>query len=152
MASLPYPRSQNNSPTDGTDFHRITGGVEGPTESTEFTEQTGREGLPQIAQIFTDSLGAWEVPQNSRNSQNSKHKPSVRICEICGRTSLPVYSVNSVNSVGEHLCKSVLWEGRPHATKTILPQIAQIFTDSLGAWEVPQNTQNSQNYKHTPSV
>ena len=39
-----------------------------------------------------------------------------------------------------------------HATKTILPQIAQIYTDSLGAWEVPQNTQNSQNYKHAPSV
>ena len=152
MASLPYPRSQNNSPTDCTDFHRFTESVGGPTEHTEFTEQTGREGLPQIARILTDSLGAWEVPQNPRNSQNSKHKPSVRICEICGRPSLPVYSVNSVNSVGEHLCKSVLWEGRPHATKTILPQIAQIFTDSLGAWEVPQNTQNSQNSKHAPSV
>ena len=39
MASLPYPRSQNNSPTDGTDSHRSTGGVGSPTEFTEFTEQ-----------------------------------------------------------------------------------------------------------------
>ena len=28
---------QNNSPTDRTDFHRITGSVGGPTEFTEFT-------------------------------------------------------------------------------------------------------------------
>jgi hypothetical protein len=50
MASLPYPRSQNNT----------------PTEFTEFTEQIGREYSPTD---FTD-LHRYLLPQNSRNSQN----------------------------------------------------------------------------------
>ena len=50
MASLPYPRSQNNT----------------PTKFTEFTEQIGREYSPTD---FTD-LHRYLLPQNSRNSQN----------------------------------------------------------------------------------
>ena len=50
MASLPYPRSQNNT----------------PTEFTEHTEKTGREYYPTD---FTD-LHRYLLPQNSRNSQN----------------------------------------------------------------------------------
>nr|DAY74001.1 MAG TPA: zinc-ribbon family protein [Caudoviricetes sp.] len=151
MAFLPYPRSQNNSPTDGTDFHRFTGAWEVPqnsqnskhTPSVRICEICGRT---SSASLFcrrvennppTDCTdlhrftGAWEVPQNTQNSQNSKNTTSVRICEICGRTSsanlfcefcgrtpsaslfcefrefcgghpLQVCSVNSENSVGEH--------------------------------------------------
>ena len=50
MASLPYPRSQNNT----------------PTEFTEFTEQTDKEYSPTY---FTD-LHRYLLPQNSRNTQN----------------------------------------------------------------------------------
>ena len=66
MASLPYPRSQNNTPTEFTEFTEQIGREYSPTEFTEFTEQTGREYsptdftdlhrylLPQISQIYTD--------------------------------------------------------------------------------------------------
>jgi len=165
MAFLPYPRSQNNSPTDGTDFHRFTGAWEVPqnsqnskhTPSVRICEICGRT---SSASLFcrrvennppTDCTdlhrftGAWEVPQNTQNSQNSKNTTSVRICEICGRTS-------SANLFCEFcgrtpsaslFCRRV--ENNPPTDYTDLHR----FT---GAWEVPQNTQNSQNYKHTPSV
>ena len=51
MASLPYPCSQNNT----------------PTEFTEHTEQTGREYSPTD---FTD-LHRYLLPQNSRNKEQT---------------------------------------------------------------------------------
>ena len=77
MASLPYPRSQNNTPTEFTEFTEQTGREYSPTEFTDLhryllpqnsrnTEQTGKEYFPTD---FTD-LHRYLLPQNSRNTQN----------------------------------------------------------------------------------
>ena len=50
MASLPYPRSQNNTPTEFTEFTEQTDKEYSPTDFTDLHRYL----LPQISQIYTD--------------------------------------------------------------------------------------------------
>ena len=129
--SLFCRRVENNPPTDCTDLHRFT--------------------------------GAWEVPQNSQNSQNYKHAPSVRICEICGRTfsaslfcefrefcgrtSLPVYSVNSVNSVGGHPLPIYSVNSVKSVGEHPLPVYSVNSVNSVGGQNIPtEHTEHTEQF------
>ena len=50
MARMPYPRSQNNTPTEFTEFTEQTGREYSPTDFTDLHRYL----LPQISQIYTD--------------------------------------------------------------------------------------------------
>ena len=120
MASLPYPRSQNNT----------------PTEFTEFTEQTGREYYPTD---FTD-LHRYLLPQNSRNSQN---RLAENILPQISKIYTDIYSHRihgTQNRLAENIIPQIsqiytdIYSHRIHGTQNrlaenIIPQISQIYTD-----------------------
>ena len=87
MASLPYPRSQNNT----------------PTEFTEFTEQTDKEYSPTY---FTD-LHRYLLPQNSRNTEQTGREYSLTDFTDLHRYLLPQNSRNSQNRLAENIIPQI---------------------------------------------
>ena len=121
MASLPYPRSQNNT----------------PTEFTEHTEQTGREYSPTE---FTD-LHRYLLPQNSRNTEQTGREYSPTEFTDLHRYLTPTeftefteqtgreYSPTEFTDLHRYLLPQNSRNSQNRLAKNIIPQISQIYTD-----------------------
>ena len=133
MASLPYPRSQNNT----------------PTEFTEFTEQTDREYYPTD---FTD-LHRYLLPQNSRNTQNRLAENILpHISQIY--TDIYFHRIHGIHRTDWQRILSHRFhrftqiftptEFTEHTEQTGREYSPTYFTD-LHRYLLPQNSRNSQN-------
>jgi len=140
MASLPYPRSQNNT----------------PTEFTEFTEQTGREYSPTD---FTD-LHRYLLPQNSQNRlaenilpQNSQNRLAENILPQISQIYTDIYS-HRIHGIHRKDRQRIFSHRFHRFTQNNTPTEFTEFTEQTGREYSPtdlhrylltQNSRNTQN-------
>ena len=103
-----------------------------PTESTEPTELLAECILPQIAQIDTELLAEDILPQISQ-IYTEVRLPS-RGC-TCLRSALPLARARSAPTKQNRYSPTESTEPTELLAEYILPQIAQICTDCLGAFK-----------------
>ena len=101
----------------------------------------------------------------TQNSQNSKHVPSVRICEICGRTSSaclfcrrvdPTQPKQFSHRFHSNLLAAISSHRFHKSAQNLLvekglPQIARIYTD-VGGYGIPAIPTQTPNYLPTEAT
>ena len=133
MASLPYPRRPlDNSPTDGTDAHRLGGygipaiptppSANPPTEFTEFTEVSGARYSPTD---FTEAhrLGGYGIPAIPTPPSAN---PPTEFTEISGVEEPPTDFTDAHRWLGcVRFCGKIVWCLRGYGRMPYPPIIAQ---------------------------
>ncbi len=121
MASLPYPRSQNNTPTEFTEFTEQTGREYYPTDFTDLHRYV----LPRIHGIHRTDWQRIFSHRFHRFTQISTPTEFTEFTEQTGREYFPT----DFTDLHRYLLPQNSRNSQNRLTENILPQISQIYTD-----------------------